>query len=66
MLDTSSHRPVVVPTAPPPDVVSHIIEDENSNTPEEAADTNQLVGNIFIRMLCQIYCYRLMTLILMP
>ena len=44
MLDTSSHRPVVVPTAPPPDVVSHIIEDENSNTPEEAADTNQLVG----------------------
>lgn len=47
MLDTSSHRPVVVPTAPPPDVVSHIIEDENSNTPEEAADTNQLVGNIF-------------------
>lgn len=49
MLDTSSHRPVVVPTAPPPDVVSHIIEDENSNTPEEAADTNQLVGNIFYK-----------------
>jgi len=45
MLDTSSHRPVVVPTAPPPDVVSHIIEDENSNTPEEAADTNQLIDD---------------------
>ena len=38
---------IAIPTAPPPDIVSDIGDEEDindGNVPEAAADTNQLVG----------------------
>ena len=41
--DVASTVTPTAPSAPPPDVISEII-DEETNHPEEATDTNQLVN----------------------
>ena len=40
------HVTIATPTAPPPDIVSDIGDEDinDGNVPETAADTNQLVG----------------------
>ena len=43
-----THVTIATPTAPPPDIVSDIGDEDinDGNVPEAAADTNQLVGLI--------------------